>query len=318
VNPGRSLQGTCARSLLACWLPCCAAAPAEIKAAPHETHAAPPELSIGSARLRVVFPSGAFELGDTALLDWIQRSARAVEAYYARFPVSDLAVELSAFDGRGLNGGRVLPRRAPTIAMRVGTRSSAVHLERNWSMTHEMVHLALPNLPAPHHWLEEGLATYVEPIARVRVGWLREEDVWKEWIESLPRGLPEPGDRGLDHTPTWARTYWGGALFCFVADLEIRKATGNQRQLSHALRGVLAAGGNITQRWPIERVLRTGDAATGTRVLSELYRAMSDAPKTFDLEGLWRELGVALVGGRIRYRDQAPLGALRRSWFMEQ
>jgi L-lactate permease len=25
------------------------------------------------------------------------------------------------------------------------------------------------------------------------------------------------GDQGLDHTPTWARTYWGGALFWMMA-----------------------------------------------------------------------------------------------------
>lgn len=35
-------------------------------------------------------------------------------------------------------------------------------------MTHEMVHLAFPSVPDQHHWIEEGLATYVEPIARAR------------------------------------------------------------------------------------------------------------------------------------------------------
>jgi len=31
--------------------------------------------------------------------------------------------------------------------------------------------------------------------------------------------------------------YWGGALFCLQADLEVRKRTGNAKGLQDALRG---------------------------------------------------------------------------------
>jgi hypothetical protein len=33
---------------------------------------------------------------------------------------------------------------------------------------------------------------------------------------------------------------------------------------------------------------------------------------TVDLEALWKELGVALVRGRIAYDEGAPLAAIRR------
>jgi hypothetical protein len=39
-------------------------------------------------------------------------------------------------------------------------------------MTHELVHMAIASLADEHHWLEEGLATYVEPIARAQDGQL--------------------------------------------------------------------------------------------------------------------------------------------------
>ena len=37
-------------------------------------------------------------------------------------------------------------------------------------MTHEMVHLAFPSVAREHHWIEEGITTYVEPIARAETG----------------------------------------------------------------------------------------------------------------------------------------------------
>jgi hypothetical protein len=69
--------------------------------------------------------------------------------------------------------------------------------------------------------------------------------MWADLVRDMPKGLPEPGDQGLDNTHTWGRTYWGGALFCFLADIEIRKQTKNEKGLQDALRGILNAGGDI-------------------------------------------------------------------------
>lgn len=273
-------------------------------------------LVIGDSQIDVAFERGAYAIGDARLIAWIERCARAVQAYYGAFPVNHLRIELSAFEGRGLRSGRVFPRSLPTIEMSVGTRTPQMPFERNWSMTHEMVHLAFPNVAEAHLWLEEGLASYVEPIARARSGWLSEDAVWQEWIENLPRGLPEDGDLGLDHTPTWARTYWGGALFCFLADLGIRKGTDQKRDLGDALRAILSNAGNITRRVSIERALAIGDEATGTHVLTELYHDMKDAPRDVDLDAIWRDLGVRFALGRIEYDDTAPLSALRRQVVM--
>src|SRR5262249_54356684 len=160
------------------------------------------------------------------------------------------------------------------IAIDVGQEADEDELKDDWVLVHEMIHTALPDLLGPHHWLEEGLATYVEPLARARAGLVSPEQLWLDWGRGMPNGLPEEGDRGLDRTPTWGRTYWGGALFCLVADLEIRTRTQNMKSLDDALRAILVAGGNIASAWPIERVLEVGDQATGVRVLSETYAKM--------------------------------------------
>src|SRR5262249_58334470 len=103
---------------------------------------------------------------------------------------------------------------------------------------------------------EEGEATYFEPIARARAGQLAVERYWRELFDGLPNGLPKDGDRGLDQTPTWGRTYWGGALFWFLADVEIRERTGNVRCADDAMRAILAAGGDGSVHWAIEPVLQ--------------------------------------------------------------
>ncbi len=215
--------------------------------------------------------------------------------------------------GRGIRSGTTFGDRGAAIRVTVGRETQAEDLPRDWVMTHEMVHLALPDLAGEHDWLGEGIATYVEPIGRVQAGALPVEKVWSDLIEGLPKGLPRSGDRGLDRTPTWGRTYWGGALFCLLADLEIRQRTDNRRGLADALRAVNEDGGNVEVHWKIDRVLEIGDRATGVPVLRELYDRMKGTPVDVDLAHLWQRLGVKLDGQRITFDDAAPLASIRRA-----
>jgi hypothetical protein len=268
-------------------------------------------LELGESRIHVALPL-ELEPGSAALLAWVERCARAVASFYGGFPVPLLELHVRSWAGDGIHGGQALPTSPPTIRIRVGQRTSVDRYERNWNLTHEMVHLAFPNVPPEHHWIEEGLATYVEPIARARTGWITEEAVWAEWIENMPLGLPVVGDGGLDGTTSWGRTYWGGALYCLLVDVEIRKRTQGRHGLPHALRAVLAAGANIAQSWPLERALRTGDRATGTTALIDTYERMKDQPLFVDLDALWKDLGVERRSGRVSFIDSAPLADVRQ------
>jgi hypothetical protein len=181
----------------------------------------------------------------------------------------------------------------------------------DWVLVHEMTHLALPDMGEAQSWFSEGLAVYVEGIARVQAGNRTQEDVFTEQMRQMPRGMPQPGDRGLDHTHTWARTYWGGAMFCFLADVEIHRRTGNRLGLQDAMRAVVRASGGLSSDWPISRVFEIADEATGTKVLEEMYAQMRDEPVTPDLQDLWAKLGVVSDGGSVKLHDDAPLAAIR-------
>jgi hypothetical protein len=128
----------------------------------------------------------------------------------------------------------------------------------------------------------------------------------------MPKGLPQAGEEGLDITDTWGRRYWGGAMFCLMADIEIRKATGNKLGLQDAMRGVQAAGGSHEVDWPIERILAAADKAVGVVVLTRLHNEWGRKPVTPDLDRLWRDLGLRNAGGGLEFDDTAPLAAIRK------
>lgn len=266
---------------------------------------------LDDGKIRVAMLPGPAE-ADDAIDSWVETSARAVEGFYGTLPVPYLLILIHPIAGSSVGFGTTMGHSGASIAIDVGARTSPADFRDDWILVHEMVHTALPDLEGPQHWLEEGLATYVEPIARRRAGLVTSESVWAEWVHGMPNGLPTEGDRGLDRTPTWGRTYWGGALFCLLADIEIRRRTSNARSLGDALRAVLAGGGSIAKSWPVSRVIELGDAATGVPVLRDLYEKMANAPVTVDLPDLWGRLGVMGQGGAVSFDDSAPLAFVRR------
>jgi hypothetical protein len=270
------------------------------------------DLSVAGAAVHVDYDRGAFH-SEEAVLAWVRRSAEIVAGYYGRFPVAAVTVRLVAVAGEGVHGGKTFANPDAFIRVQLGREVSTPQLLSDWVLVHEMTHLALPDTGETHAWLSEGVATYVEGVARVQAGNRSETDVWAEELRSMPRGLPLAGDRGLDHTHSWGRTYWGGAMFCLLADVDIRRRTQLRFGLQDALRAVLRASGGLSADWPIERLLRTGDAAVGTSSLEDLYAQMKDTPVAPDLMALWRQLGVEPEGAAVRLDDRAPLAGARRA-----
>lgn len=275
------------------------------------TESATTHYSQGAIRLHLVDDDITV---DEELIDrWVGTAARAVSEYYGRYPVERVDIFVSSTDEGTISGGTAYGARRIVISL--GPATTERNLRRDWRMTHEMLHLAFPDLDDRHLWLNEGVSSYIEPIARVRINNMTEADHWKWLAEGLPNGLPKRGDRGLDRTHTWGRTYWGGALFCFLADLRIRQETDNRKSIEDALEAILQAGGNGDVTWPIEKVLHTGDAATGTTVLTDLYAEMATKPMDVDLPDLWRKLGVEYDRRtrQVRLDNNAPWSDLRRA-----
>ena len=275
-------------------------------------------IHVGGALVQVDFAPGDLDVTKGDVIQWIETAGRAVSEYYGRFPVERarvLVVPIADESGvlTGTTWGDV--DGFPAFSrMRLGQHTTAQTLANDWTMTHEFIHTALPSLSTDDHWLEEGTATYVEPIARTQIGTLSPEKLWGDMLRDMARGEPRQGEAGLDQTHTWASTYWGGALFCLMADVSIREKTENQKGLQDALRGILAAGGSIANNWPISRVIAVGDRATGTSVLADLYQKMGHTPYApIDLASLWKQLGIRSDHGNVVFNNRAPLARVRQA-----
>ena len=285
-----------------------------------------PGVEIGGGRIALRFEDDVPAALHGAVQRWVQVAARAVAGYLGRFPVARLELHVRGVDGAGVMGGTTFADPEPTVRVRLGRATRAAQFDADWVLVHEMIHLAVPRVPRSQTWLHEGLATYVEGAARVRAGLNTAPRLWAEWVRGLPQGQPQADDRGLDHTPTWGRRYWGGALFCLVADVTLLRRSDARRGLRHALQGVLAAGGNYAVAWPAHDILAVADAAVGQQTLVPLYESMKASAVPVDLAQLWRDLGVdagvgggagpgvdAAGGALAELSDDAPLAAVRRA-----
>ena len=320
----------CPRPLLTTSLLCLATV--SIAAQPDQQHhtvpiAATYQIKAADSVLQVDIAEGPLDLPKDAIAAHVAEAASAVATYYGRFPVASARILLIPVPGRhgilqGTTWGDM--RGFPAFTrIRIGEHTTTADLADDWTTTHELVHMAFPDMPpdrdsldrdeSAQHWMEEGLATYIEPIARVMTSELTAQKIWGDMVRDMHQGEPGASDEGLDHTHTWGRTYWGGALFCLVGDVEIRRETHNRKGLQDALRAIVTAGGTIDHDWDLPRALSIGDQATGTHVLSEMYSKWKDNPVPVDLPKLWSDLGIVSAPDGIRFTNNAPLAKLREA-----
>jgi hypothetical protein len=271
------------------------------------------DIDVPGGVVHVAFAPGDIALPKDRILDFVRTSAKAVTTYYGRFPVKAVKLLIVPVDGPRVRGGTTWGYRGAAIRLMLGRDASEDDLRRDWVLVHEMTHLALPAMAERYGWLSEGLAVYIEPVARAQAGDLTTQEIWQAMMRDMPKGLPQAGDEGLDNTDTWGRKYWGGAMFCLLADIEIREATSNRLGLQDAMRGVIAAGGNVEADWPIERVLSVADKAVGVNVLTRLHERMGPKPVAPDLDVLWRDLGLRSQGGSVEFDDGALLAPIRKA-----
>jgi len=275
-------------------------------------------VNVAGGRIDLVYQADDFDVPAETLAKWIHQSAVATSTYFGRFPVRRVVIRLRAVDGDDVTGGSATAAPDPRITINIGRRTSARTLLADSTAVHEMTHLAIPDHAERHLWFHEGIATYVETIARAQSGLISPEVAWGELAYGMSSGVAEGGDeRGLDDTEIWDRRYWGGAIFFLMADVEIRQRTSGRLGLQDALRGLQSGGGDLSSHWEFSRILRTADDVVGADVLQSLYRRMARGGASGRIDGdtlaqVWRDLGVVPTTRRsVRLDDGAPLAAAR-------
>ncbi|HEX2873552.1 MAG TPA: hypothetical protein VHP33_19975 [Polyangiaceae bacterium] len=271
-------------------------------------------LDIDGARLEVTRLDSSLDRSFDELNAWIAKSADAVHDFYGAFPVPRASVMLLPVPGRdGVVFGKVLPESEPAVALLVGQHAPTKALYSDWILVHELFHLGFPSFFDEGKWLDEGLATYYEPIIRVRAGLYTEAELWKELAASMPQGLQAFERQGLEHATDFRGIYWGGAIACLVADVEARKRD-VKRGLEVGLRALRDSGANACEVWSLADTIGTIDKALGAPTLAPIAAAHARRGSAFDLQALLRDLGVSVnANGSVKLSDHAPLAAVRRA-----
>jgi len=280
-------------------------APPGSLAPPAGAGSAPPK----PASIDLVFVDGQLNATRQQIAGWVRQSAVAVANFFDGYSATNSLVVIVPTIGAGVPYGRVVPGGGISMVIMLGHSATARELYGEWVLIHEMIHTASPFVYGRGTWLMEGMATLLEPVIRHRAGWKTEAEVWREWILNMDRGhdaLTVTGLRG------GGSPYWGGALFLLLADIEIRRATGLRLGIEDCLRTILAGGGNSVERWSVQEMLNACDQTVGKPVMAGLAQRFVDGSSPFDLDRLWRDLGVELRAGDVVYDDKAPLAAVRK------
>jgi hypothetical protein len=253
-------------------------------------------LDVAGGRINVVFADGAPGLDRERVLRWVRKSARAMSAYFGRYPTRDYGLLVVSTPGDRVGHATTYGYRGSATRIYVGTEVGEQAFAADWILVHEMVHAALPDLPRRALWVQEGSATWIEPIARAQAGDLAVSEVWREAIDGMPKGMPLAGTGGMDGTHEWGRLYWGGAIFWLEAEIAIYRQSGGS-----------------SADWSPEEMMTVGDKATGTTALTNLYERFSSRAFDGNLADLFKRLGVAAdPSGSIRFDQTAELAPLTR------
>jgi hypothetical protein len=267
-----------------------------------------------AAEIEVVTLPGELAVDAATRMRWLRDAARAVATFWHGFPTErTLVIFIPTPRHRGIAHGKVVAAGGAGVAIHLGSRTTERHLYRDWILVHELFHLGVPSFAGEGKWLDEGLATYYEPIIRARAGWRSHDAVWQEFADDMPQGLEAVEGHGVEQPRSYRDIYWGGAILSLLADVKTRARSGGRMGLEDGLRAVLARGGNATSVWPLERVIEVVDGALGAPTLRPLADAHGYRGEPVDLDGLLGSLGVRRARGGILLDDNAALAPIRRS-----
>jgi hypothetical protein len=261
-----------------------------------------------------VVGSHAYTMTDENLREWVDDAAQVVTPLFGRFPVDRASLFVVPATGEDeVVFGKVLSLAGASVVLVVGDKMRAASRQKDWVLVHELFHLGFPTFRGEGRWLGEGLATYYEPILRARAGWTTEAEVYRQFARNMPRGIAARGvSGGLAQRDDLDSIYWGGALFCFAADVRIREETHGRHSLDDVIRAGLARGGDATKVWTVAEVVHLGDEITDTTVLSEMYARFATGGERIDLDALFASLGIDRDGGAAQLDELRPLAWVRR------
>src|SRR5258708_4896012 len=92
-------------------------------------------LLIGNARIDIRIEGSTLRLPAKDIFRWVRSAAESVTAYYGRFPVPQVLIRITPFEGRGVRNGMAFGDRGGRITIRVGNETSPSEFASDWMLT---------------------------------------------------------------------------------------------------------------------------------------------------------------------------------------
>jgi hypothetical protein len=232
-------------------------------------------------------------LEDAAVCEWLRQTAEEVRTVRRGFPRPRVTVLVYPVPGRSESNvfGMVLWSSPPSIALLVGQDTTPAALVDDWVALHEMLHLTHPTFLPRTPWISEGLATYLTEVAQARSGRQTPEQSWQALLRGFQRGRDQADGRTLEEMIAENEPpgiYWVGAYLALRLDVELRRATHNQRGLEDVLELLATRGTTST----VEAYGTAVDEVAGRPLFRALLAEELRKTAFSGLEGLLEELGV--------------------------
>lgn len=181
----------------------------------------------GCARLTV--PSRSPLRESPHLVPWIARAGLASAQITGLATARDASITAVALAARGPVLFGMAGRGVVPSVLLFATESPGPEIVDDWTLVHELSHLAVPYVPAADAWLSEGLATYYQEVLRARAGMQSAEAAWRAIDDGLRRGAADGTGRSLREesrrmhaSRSYTRVYWAGAAIALLIDVALR------------------------------------------------------------------------------------------------
>ena len=259
-------------------------------------------------------PGRELRIDEHALRRWMRAAADASARLTGTMPASRIGVVVApTIDVPGMPVVFGLAGRGPwpTLAVLAGEGASEQALTRDWTLVHELAHLASPFVDHDEAWLPEGLATYYQEVLRARAGLCTPEHAWTTLDDGFRRGAASSAGLTLvqaSHqmrvTGEYIRVYWAGAALALLADVAYRRQ-GDSLDAAHE------------RAWDArDRMLRADELVArldgrdggAFAALAERWGGSTEFP---ELDEAYAYLGLRREGARIVLVEGAPGAAVR-------
>jgi len=195
--------------------------------------------------------------------------------------------------GRGpVPFGQILRGGSAVIWLYVNATKKSVDFINDWTITHEMTHLMMPYIASSDNWISEGLASYFQYVSRAQNGQITAVEAWRKLASMYESGKESAGDQTIRETSDRMFTYWGGAAFFMLSDIEIRLQSHGKLNLQRVFARFKACCLSYESSWRPYRFFNQLDKQLDSPVFIPMYRKFSKTKGFPNLHPYFKKLGI--------------------------